>query len=415
MRRLRLVIAGMLLACAGCYTQGFQDSPPLIAALPVQQTTAVVPSPISPTSASPLGRETLASPANPILPSPVSPPPGSRLHMVKPGENLYQIAQVYGVSVEAVIAINGITTPNRILVGQTLVIPAGQGILPTAALPSQQVAAVLPTLPPTIVAVQPTLPYMLPPPMTLNGILLDQIIVLPELTRQNVANIFMIGQALGRNPRAFSKLGDSIIENPHFLVRFDGGPYNLGEYAYLQPVVDYYAGSFSRQGVAVRRGLHSWSVFDPMFATSGCAPGEHMVACEFRQNNPSVLFIRLGTNDVGVPGSFDRNLRQLVEYCITNGVIPVLGTKADRFRDPADTNNGLIRQIAADYRVPLWDFDRIAQTLPNRGLDRDGVHLTTFFAHDYTQPNALQRGHGVNNLTALMMLDAIVRATQTVR
>jgi hypothetical protein len=163
--------------------------------------------------------------------------------------------------------------------------------------------------------------------------------------------------------------------------------------------------------VAVRRGLHSWSVFDPMFATGDCQPGENMVACEFRLHNPSILFIRLGTNDVGVPESFDRNMRQLVEFCITNGVIPVLGTKADRFRDPADTNNGLIRQIAADYRVPLWDFDLIAQTIPNHGLDSDGVHLTTFFAHDYTQYDALQRGHGVNNLTALMMLDSILRIT----
>ncbi|MBI5668194.1 MAG: LysM peptidoglycan-binding domain-containing protein [Chloroflexi bacterium] len=416
MRRLGLVIGGLLLAaCAGCYTQGFQDSPPLVAALPVPPATADAAAAASPTGVPP-GAETPIASSDPSPSSPVS-PPGSRLHAVKPGENLYQIAQLYGVSVDAVIAANGISTPDRILVGQTLVIPGGQGIVPTVAMPSPQIVAVLPTqplptvAPPTTVGSQPTLPWMPPPPTTLNGILLDQIIVVPELTRQNVANIFMIGQALGRNPRAFSKLGDSIIENPHFLARFDGGPYNLGEYAYLQPVVEYYAGSFSRQGVAVRRGLHSWSVFDPMFATTGCAPGEHMVACEFRLNNPSVLFIRLGTNDVGVPESFDRNLRQLVEYCITSGVIPVLGTKADRFRDPADTNNSLIRQIAADYHVPLWDFDRIAQTLPNRGLDRDSVHLSTFFAHDYTQANALQRGHGVNNLTALMMLDAILRVT----
>jgi hypothetical protein len=251
---------------------------------------------------------------------------------------------------------------------------------------------------------------LLPAPIdSLNGVPLNLIIVLPEAVQHNIRAIFANGQALGRNPRAFSKLGDSIIENPHFLARFDGGTYNLGEYAYLQPVINYYAGSLGRQGVAVRRGLHTWSVLDPMFAGGECQAGENMLACEIRLHNPSLLFIRLGTNDVGVPDSFEGNLRQIVEYCLANGVIPILGTKADRFRDPADNNNTIIRQTAAFYNVPLWDFDRIAQTLPGNGMDQDNVHLTTFYAHDYTSPVALQRGHGVNNLTALIMLDAVLR------
>jgi hypothetical protein len=58
----------------------------------------------------------------------------------------------------------------------------------------------------------------------------------------------------------------------------------------------------------------------------------------------------------------------------------------------------------------LWDFAKIAATLPGRGLGPDGVHLTSFSQHDYTLPQALQRGHGAQNLTALMMLDKIWRA-----
>ena len=34
--------------------------------------------------------------------------------------------------------------------------------------------------------------------------------------------------------------------------------------------------------------------------------------------------------------------------------------------------------------------------------------MNTFYAHDYTQPEAFQRGHAMNNLTALMVLDAIL-------
>jgi hypothetical protein len=252
-----------------------------------------------------------------------------------------------------------------------------------------------------------------PVPIILNGITLDAIVVMPENVARNAQQIYVVGQELGRDPHSFSKLGDSTIENPHFLTRFDDGPYNLGDYAFLQPAIEYFHGSFARQGVAVQRGLHTWSVFDPMWADPySCQPGEHMLACEFRIHNPSVVFIKLGSNDVGVPNSTDRNLRRIVEYCINNGVIPILNTKADRHEGAGNINNNIVRQIATDYQVPLLDFDVIAETLPSRGLAVDGVHLTSFFAHDWSSPIALQRGYGVHNLIALIILDRVWRVTQ---
>jgi hypothetical protein len=162
--------------------------------------------------------------------------------------------------------------------------------------------------------------------------------------------------------------------------------------------------------VAVRRGLHTWSVMDSMWAPKPvCGPGEHMLACEFRLHRPSLLFIRLGSNDVGIPDSTERNLREIVEFTISSGVIPIMGTKADRHDGPGNINNNIIRQLATEYAVPLWDYDLIAGTIPGRGLDQDSVHMTTFFAHDYTSPVAFTRGHGVHNLTALMVLDALWR------
>lgn len=56
----------------------------------------------------------------------VTPPPtvpASRVHIVASGENLFRIAQRYGVTVEAIAAANGITNINRVYVGQRLVIP----------------------------------------------------------------------------------------------------------------------------------------------------------------------------------------------------------------------------------------------------------------------------------------------------
>jgi LysM repeat protein len=48
-------------------------------------------------------------------------------HVVRPGENLYRIALRYGTTVSAIAAANHISNPNRIYVGQRLVIPSGWG------------------------------------------------------------------------------------------------------------------------------------------------------------------------------------------------------------------------------------------------------------------------------------------------
>jgi hypothetical protein len=299
--------------------------------------------------------------------------------------------------------------PTLALPTETPHTPAPSAVIVTATPASLEIGATAEGLPTAIILAEP---YPAPPTL-INDITIDSLVIIPD--EETIRTIFALGQALGRDPRSFSKLGDSTIENPHFMARFDQpGTYNLGPYAYLQPMIDFYQGSFGRQGMAVHRGLHTWSVLDPMWADPlNCQPGENMLGCEIRQHNPSLIFIRLGSNDVGIPDSVDRNLREIVEFCIENGVIPIMGTKADRHEGGDNTNNNIIRQIAADYRVPLWDFDLIAATLPGRGMANDGVHLTTFFAHDYTLAEAFTRGYPVHNLTAMIMLDRVWRTVIT--
>ncbi|NJO76743.1 MAG: LysM peptidoglycan-binding domain-containing protein [Leptolyngbyaceae cyanobacterium RM1_406_9] len=48
-------------------------------------------------------------------------------HIVQPGQTLWQIAQRYGVSAEAIAASNGIATDSTLQVGQTLRVPASDG------------------------------------------------------------------------------------------------------------------------------------------------------------------------------------------------------------------------------------------------------------------------------------------------
>ncbi|MEM7030042.1 MAG: LysM peptidoglycan-binding domain-containing protein, partial [Chloroflexota bacterium] len=53
-------------------------------------------------------------------------------HTVQRGENLYRIGRTYGISVDELVRINGLTNPNTIYVGQDLKIPSqsagGDGI-----------------------------------------------------------------------------------------------------------------------------------------------------------------------------------------------------------------------------------------------------------------------------------------------
>lgn len=400
-----------------------------------------------------------------------SPTPTPLIHTVAPGESLVRIAQQYGVRWQAIADVNGITDINRLLVGQRLIIPspsdatftatasptasatattstpivltltptptieipaatatqfAASGALdlaptiqppPPLLVPVSTIVLNTPTIPTETPTITPTFTLTLtttpPPPSSVNGLNLNQFILMDEATRTHVREIYARGVELARNPHAFSKVGDSTIENPFFMTRFDGGDYNLGAYTYLQRVIDYYDGSFERDSVAVQVGLHSWSAVDPMWGDPyQCPSGDSPIACEIRLHNPSVMFIRLGSNDRGVPELFERSLRALVEMCILNGVIPIIGTKADRFDGAQNINNEIMRRLASEYHVPLWDFDVLAGTIPGRGLLSDGVHMTTFYAHDWRDPAALMTGHGVHSLTALMMLDSILNTLE---
>lgn len=221
--------------------------------------------------------------------------------------------------------------------------------------------------------------------------------------------IYARGQLLGNNPHAFSTVGDCNSEIPYFLAKFDRGEYNLGPYDYLQPVIDQFAGSFDRDSAAVWTGNHVWALFDPVWANPAvCLPGEIPLACEFRIQRPVIVLIRLGTNEAGSTTLFEQNMREVIEFSIEKGVIPLLGTKADRL-EGSDAHNEIIRRLAVEYGVPLWDFGRVADTLPGRGLRADGFHLT-YVAPDYTQPLAMQTGHSVQNLAALIALYTVWRS-----
>ncbi len=86
--------------------------------------------PLPTATAAPLPTATTTAtemPAAPIPPTtaPTAEPSATpRVHTIQPGENLTKIAETYGVTIEAILTLNGLTNPNQIVAGEQILIPS---------------------------------------------------------------------------------------------------------------------------------------------------------------------------------------------------------------------------------------------------------------------------------------------------
>lgn len=234
-----------------------------------------------------------------------------------------------------------------------------------------------------------------------------QLPVIPEIS-QNVIQIYQHGLELGNHPNAFSKVGDCGSTPSWFLGDFDRGVrfYNLGKYTHLQKVIDYYHGSFDRTSLAALAGYNTSSVLTPLWSDKNyCGMDESPLECEYRIQRPAIALITLGANDVFHMDSFETQMRKIIEISIQHGIIPVLATKPDNAEGDHRINQ-IIAALAKEYDIPLWNYWLAVQTLPNHGLQEDGVHIT-FAPNDFSNPLNLEAGWPIRNLTALQVLDAL--------
>ncbi len=234
--------------------------------------------------------------------------------------------------------------------------------------------------------------------------------VVPEILSDRTREIFAKGQALGRKANVFSKVGDCGGATAWFLGSFDIGPsdYRLGDYQYLQGVIDFFQGSYGRSSQAVRNGFNAAAILSPIRANhQACEAGENPLACEFRINNPSIALIMVGTNDVYHVDKFEGRLRKIIEYTIDQGILPVLASKPDNLEGDQSINR-IIYSLAREYELPFWNVWRALQDLPDGGLQADGAHVT-FAPNYFDDENAMQSGWPHRNLTALQVLDFLWR------
>lgn len=235
--------------------------------------------------------------------------------------------------------------------------------------------------------------------------------VIPAVS-ETALEIYRRGLELGNDPNAFSKVGDCQTSTDFFLVDFDKpGRYDLGRFDELQTTIDYYEGSFSRQSLAVKDGFNVASVLSALRADPAvCNKGENPLECEFRLHHPSVALISMETNfNQQSSEKYGDYMRQIVEFSIENGVVPILATKADN-KEGDNSINAEIAEIANEYDIPLWNFWAAVHDLPNNGFDmslNDGFHLSLGKNYYFTDPDNMKRAWPWRNLTALQTLDAV--------
>lgn len=119
-----LVLLSIVVSFMGCQ----RPKPQII--LPPQAT-----EPVGTPTTAPQATETIPSasptPTATSAPSPTATPEVT-VHVVSFGETLFSIAQAYGVTLDALIAANGLTYSSLIYVGQELVIPRAGEVTPVA-------------------------------------------------------------------------------------------------------------------------------------------------------------------------------------------------------------------------------------------------------------------------------------------
>jgi len=234
--------------------------------------------------------------------------------------------------------------------------------------------------------------------------------VIPESISDKMKQVYIDGQKNGNNRRAFSKVGDCETSSDFFLKPFDMGEanYNLGPYTDLQELLNNFRGSFGRVSMAAKPSFSVSSVFSSIWADPKLCDGEYPISCEYKLHRPAFALIMFGTNDVhNTPEVFEKNLQALINFSLKNHVVPILATKADNLEGDQRINETIAR-LAYENEVPLWNFWRAMQELPDNGLKEDQVHFT-YGPNDFADPEAMKMGWPVRNLSALLVLDKVWR------
>ncbi len=205
--------------------------------------------------------------------------------------------------------------------------------------------------------------------------------IIPSLS-QRMKEVYLEGIIEGNDPSKFAKAGDCQSVPVAFLGRYDNpNRLNFNEnYEHLYETIDNFAGSFERESPAVNGGFNLPAIFSPLRSDPNiCSPSENPLECELRIQNPSFVFIRFEIwYKSRTAENYEAYLRDAIEYTLSQNVVPILATKADNIEGNHSINL-TTAQVAHDYDIPLFNFWRAVQPLPDHGIDWEcdstGFHI----------------------------------------
>jgi len=199
----------------------------------------------------------------------------------------------------------------------------------------------------------------------------------------------------GNLPTHFSVVGDSHSATNLFIApipQFHGvGSYDPDQY--------------SRKSLAASNGWDGNQLLDENLSLKPlCGEYETPIDCELRINKPVIAFVMFGTNcvvsDVCSTKDFENNLYSVIQVITSHGVIPILTTLPDNLRgDYYHKNidfNKVIRNMAFDFEIPLWDYWSQIHNMENYGLSSDLVHVTP-------------RAYDIRNYGAKIILESLTQ------
>ena len=204
--------------------------------------------------------------------------------------------------------------------------------------------------------------------------------VVPEVT-DTAREIYKKGLAMGNNPRAFSKVGDCQNLETVFLWKYDHldiyqFDYQLDDY---MDTIENFQGYFDRDGYSAKYGFTAASPLTQFEADPDyCLPEETPLECELRISRPTFVLISLEFPFNGRSADlYEKYLRQIIEYTMSQGAVPILATKADNVEGDHSINL-TVAELAYEYDLPLWNWWAAAQPLGDKGIDpyRDGFHIS---------------------------------------
>ena len=268
---------------------------------------------------------------------------------------------------------------------------------------------------------------------------------LDEATRAHVRSIATRGRALGRNPRAFELVGDSMTVSGAFMrsfraprlapavqqaLRLEGSAGTVIDHyrgAAVQRVPGGFADSFYARRAAQVGARAAW-------ALAGGAEAPLPVVTD--ELSPAIAVVLFGGNDAAFePASieelsarFERDFEPILDFLEERGVVPVLSTlarhgvapwvddcgaarKLSHYRIAVQTNavSARVAEIACRRRLPLVDLRWALDAAYARGLGPDGVHPSTYGrGGDVLDAHGLGCGSNVRNYVTLRMLAALV-------